>query len=80
MLCELALSLHMCRAPMPPAHQPAHHKTAHAKAKHTAKPRPQEDDPGWNCATDGNHQCGPTTTVTVFYDLAVVPKVRVVLP
>jgi len=22
----------------------------------------QEDEPGWDCATMGNHQCGPTTT------------------
>lgn len=21
--------------------------------------RPAEDDPGWNCQTQGNHTCGP---------------------
>lgn len=22
---------------------------------------PNEDEPGWNCHTQGNHQCGPVT-------------------
>lgn len=26
---------------------------------------PNEDEPGWNCHTQGNHICGPVTTAAI---------------